>query len=158
VAPPISILAVGRAPAASPEAALFARYAARLRPPLALHEVADGRGSPAEITRREAALLLAALPGGALLVALDQGGVAEGTEAFARRLGRWREEGREVAFAIGGAEGHDAALLARAGHVMSLGPMTWPHMLARVMLAEAIYRADSLARGHPYHRSGRPGG
>jgi 23S rRNA (pseudouridine1915-N3)-methyltransferase len=84
--------------------------------------------------------------------------VADSTEAFARRLGRWREEGRDVAFAIGGAEGHDAALLARAGHVMSFGPMTWPHMLVRVMLAEAIYRADSLSRGHPYHRSGRPGG
>lgn len=152
----LSVLAVGRAPAASPEAVLFTRYAARLKPPLALIEVADGRGSPAEITRREAASLLAALPAGALLVALDQGGLAEGTEGFARRLGRWREEGREVAFAIGGAEGHDAALLARAGHVMSLGPMTWPHMLVRVMLAEAIYRADSLARGHPYHRSGRP--
>lgn len=155
--PRLSVLAVGRAPAASPEAQLFARYAGRLRPPIALHEVPDGRGSPAEITRREAQALLAALPSGALLVALDQGGVAESTEAFARRLGRWREEGRDVAFAIGGAEGHDAALLARAGHVMSLGAMTWPHMLVRVMLAEALYRADSLARGHPYHRSGRPG-
>jgi 23S rRNA (pseudouridine1915-N3)-methyltransferase len=152
----LSILAVGRAPPTSPEAQLFTRYATRLRPPLALHEVTDGRGSPAEIKRREAAALLAALPAGALLVALDQGGETEGTERFARRLGRWREEGREVAFAIGGAEGHDAALLARAGHVMSLGPMTWPHMLARVMLAEAIYRADSLARGHPYHRAARP--
>lgn len=156
MAPPISVLAVGRAPAASPEAVLFARYAARLRPALALHEVADGRGSPSEIRRREAKALLAARPAGALLVALDQGGLAEGTEAFSRRLGAWREAGRDVAFAIGGAEGHDAALLAEAGHVMSLGPMTWPHMLVRVMLAEAIFRADSLARGHPYHRSGRP--
>jgi 23S rRNA (pseudouridine1915-N3)-methyltransferase len=152
----LTVLAVGRAPAASPEAVLFARYAARLKPPLALIEVPDGRGSVAEIKRRESQALLAALPAGALLVALDQGGVAEETEAFSRRLGRWREEGRDVAFAIGGAEGHDAALLAQAGHRMSLGPMTWPHMLVRVMLAEAIFRADSLARGHPYHRSGRP--
>jgi 23S rRNA (pseudouridine1915-N3)-methyltransferase len=152
----IHVLAVGRCPAASPEGALFARYAARLKPAIALHEVADGRGSPAEIKRREAALLLAALPDAAVLVALDQGGVAETTEAFAARLGRWREQGRDVAFAIGGAEGHDRSVLDRAQHVMSLGPATWPHLLARVMLAEQVFRADSLLRGHPYHRSGRP--
>lgn len=118
--------------------------------------MADGRGSPAEIKRREAATLLAALPDGAALIVLDQGGVAETTEAFAARLGRWRDAGRDVAFAIGGAEGHDRAVLDRAQHVMSLGPATWPHMLARVMLAEQIFRADSLLRGHPYHRRGRP--
>jgi 23S rRNA (pseudouridine1915-N3)-methyltransferase len=150
------VIAVGRAPAASPEAALFARYAARLRPPLGLVELADGKGSAAEIRRREGAAILAAIPEGALLVALDQGGVAEGTEAFAARLGRWREAGRELAFAIGGAEGLDPAVLARADHVLSLGPLTWPHLLARALLAEALFRADSLMRGHPYHRAGRP--
>jgi 23S rRNA (pseudouridine1915-N3)-methyltransferase len=152
----LTVIAVGRAAASSPEAALFARYAARLRPPLGLVELADGKGSEAEIRRREGAAILAAVPEGAVLVALDQGGVAEGTEAFAKRLGRWREAGRDVAFAIGGAEGLDRAVLDRAAHVMSLGPMTWPHLLARAMLAEAVFRADSMLRGHPYHRAGRP--
>lgn len=152
----LTVIAVGRAPAASPEAALFARYAARLKPPLGLVEVAEGKGGAAEIRRREGAGILAAVPSGALLVALDQGGVAEGTEAFAARLGRWREAGRDIAFAIGGAEGLDRAVLDRAGHVMSLGPFTWPHLLVRALLAEALFRADSVARGHPYHRAGRP--
>jgi 23S rRNA (pseudouridine1915-N3)-methyltransferase len=152
----LSVLAVGRAPASSPEAQLFARYAARLRPALGLVELPEARGSAGEIKKREGAAILAALGEGAVLVALDQGGVAEGTEAFAARLARWREAGRDIAFAIGGAEGHDRAVLARAGHVMSLGPATWPHLLVRAMLAEQIFRADALLRGHPYHRSGRP--
>jgi len=152
----LTVIAIGRAPATAPEQALFDRYAARLRPPLGLVMLADGRGSGAEIRRREGEAILAALPEGALLVALDQGGVAEATEAFAARLGRWREAGRDIAFAIGGAEGLDRAVLESAGHVMSLGPMTWPHLLVRAMLAEALFRSDSLARGHPYHRAGRP--
>lgn len=150
------VIAVGRAPASAPEAMLFSRYAERLRPALGLVELADGKGSPAEIKRREGAAILAALPAGAALVVLDLGGVAESTEAFAARLGRWREAGQSVAFAIGGAEGHDRSVLDRAAHVMSLGPATWPHLLARAMLAEQVFRADSILRGHPYHRSGRP--
>ncbi len=152
----LTVIAVGRAPTSSPEAMLFARYAGRLRPALGLVELADGKGSPAEIKRREGTAILAAIPAGAALAVLDQGGTAEGTEAFAARLGRWREAGQAVAFAIGGAEGHDRAVLDRAVHVMSLGPATWPHLLARAMLAEQVFRADSILRGHPYHRSGRP--
>lgn len=152
----LTVIAIGRAPASAPEAALFARYAERLKPALGLVALADGRGGPGEIKAREGAAILAAVPAGAVLVALDQGGVADTTEAFAARLGRWREAGRDVAFTIGGAEGHDRAVLDRAAHVMSLGPATWPHLLARAMLAEQIFRADSLLRGHPYHRAGRP--
>lgn len=152
----LTVIAIGRAPRASPEASLFARYAARLKPPLGLVELAEGKGDAAEMRRREGAAILAAVPGGAMLVALDQGGVAEGTEAFAARLGRWREAERDVAFAIGGAEGLDRAVIDRAAHVMSLGPLTWPHLLVRALLAEAIFRADSLLRGHPYHRARRP--
>jgi 23S rRNA (pseudouridine1915-N3)-methyltransferase len=156
VAARLLVIAVGRAGASSPEAALFDRYAARLRPRLGLLEIAEGRGTPAEIRRREGAAILAAVAPGVLLVVLDQGGVAEPTEDFARRLGRWREAGRDIVFAIGGAEGHDASVIASAGHVMSLGPATWPHLLVRAMLAEHLFRADSLRRGHPYHRAGRP--
>jgi 23S rRNA (pseudouridine1915-N3)-methyltransferase len=139
-----------------PEAELFARYAGRVRPAIALTEVVEGRGSAVEIRRREAAGLLGALPAQALVVALDLGGEAPDTEAFAGRLGAWLEAGRPVCFVVGGAEGLDRAVLDRAEHVVSLGRLTWPHMLARVMLAEQIFRARAIAAGHPYHRAGRP--
>ncbi len=146
------LIAVGKL-RPGPEAELFARYQARLRPPLAVTEVPEGQGAPTEAKRREAAALLAAVPEGALLVALDLGGVAPGSEGLAHLLERWENR---ACFAIGGADGLDAAVLARAGHVLSLGPMTWPHMLVRVMLAEQLYRAQAIRAGHPYHRSGRP--
>ena len=74
--------------------------------------------------------------------------------ALARALGRWRDRGvRELAFVIGGAEGLDPALTKRADMVLSLGPMTWPHLLVRGMLAEQIYRAQCILGRHPYHRS-----
>jgi 23S rRNA (pseudouridine1915-N3)-methyltransferase len=150
----LRILAVGRI-GQGPEAELVARYAGRTRPAMGVTEIAEARGSPVEIRRREAAALLAALPAGALAVALDLGGEAADTEAFAVRLERWLESGRPVFFLIGGAEGLDRSVLERADAVLSLGRLTWPHKLARVMLAEQIYRARSIAAGHPYHRAGR---
>ena len=150
----LTILAVGRI-GRGPEADLVARYAGRTRPALVVAEIAEGRGSAAEIRRREAAALLAALPANALAVALDLGGEAPDTEAFAARLARWLESGRPVFFLIGGAEGLDRPVLERADAVLSLGRLTWPHKLARAMLAEQIYRARSIAAGHPYHRAGR---
>ncbi|HET9018666.1 MAG TPA: 23S rRNA (pseudouridine(1915)-N(3))-methyltransferase RlmH [Acetobacteraceae bacterium] len=149
------LIAIGRLGRA-PEAALFARYAARLRPPLALTELPDGHGAAAEIKRREADALLAALPAQAFAVALDMAGEAPGSEGLAARLAAWRDTGRKLCFLIGGAEGLDARVLARAGARLSLGPYTWPHALARVMLAEQLYRAQSILAGHPYHRGGRP--
>jgi 23S rRNA (pseudouridine1915-N3)-methyltransferase len=133
-----------------------ARYAERLRPALRVVEIADGRGSAAEIRRREADSLLAALPAGALVIALDLGGAQPGSEAFASMLARWQASGRDVCFVIGGAEGLEARVLARAEYVLSLGALTWPHALARAMLAEQLYRAQSIIAGHPYHRAGRP--
>ncbi len=148
---------MGRLRGSGPEAALFAQHNARLRPPLQVTEIAEARGSPAEIRRREGEAILAALPSGALLIALDLGGPAEGSEALAGRLAHWEEAGRPIAFVIGGAEGLDAALLARAEHRLSLGPMTWPHFLVRGLLAEQLYRAQCIRSGHPYHRAWRPG-
>ena len=118
--------------------------------------VGEGRGSPGEIKRREADALLAALPDRALTVALDLGGVAPSSAAVATRLALWLESGRCVCFLIGGAEGLDGRVIARADHVLSLGPLTWPHLLVRVMLAEQLFRARAIALGHPYHRAGRP--
>jgi 23S rRNA (pseudouridine1915-N3)-methyltransferase len=139
-----------------PEAELLARYLERTRPPVALVEVADGTGAPAEIRRREGAALLKALAPNAYAVAVDMDGEALDTAAFAVRLERWLGSGRAVCFLIGGAEGLDRMVLERADAALSLGRLTWPHLLARVMLAEQIFRARSIAAGHPYHRAGRP--
>ena len=149
------LIAVGKQ-RAGPEAELFARYSARLRPALTLIEVADGRGAAAEIKRREGEGLLAALPAGGLAVALDLGAPCPGSEGLARLLERWLGLSRPVCFLIGGAEGLDGPVLARADHALSLGAMTWPHMLVRPMLAEQLYRAQAILAGHPYHRAGRP--
>ena len=135
---------------------MFARYNARLRPKLAVTEVAEGKGATAEAKRREAEALLAALPTPALAVALDGGAPSPDSEGLARLLERWLAQPRPPCFIIGGAEGLDAAVLARAEHTLSLGPMTWPHMLVRVMLAEQLFRAQSILSGHPYHRTSRP--
>ncbi|MBB5690871.1 23S rRNA (pseudouridine1915-N3)-methyltransferase [Roseomonas alkaliterrae] len=141
---------------AGPEAALYAHYAARLRPPPEVTEIPEARGAPAEIRRREGAALLAALPADALAIALDLGGEAPDSLRFAALLGRWEEAGRPLCFLIGGAEGLDPAVTARAEHRISLGAMTWPHFLVRGMLAEQLYRAQAIRANHPYHRAWRP--
>jgi 23S rRNA (pseudouridine1915-N3)-methyltransferase len=149
------VVAVGRG-RGTEEAALFARYAARIRPALTLTEVPDGAGVPEEARRREGAALLAAVPDGAFVVALDLGPPAPDSAAFARLVERWLGLGRTLCFVIGGADGLDPSVLARADHVLSLGPLTWPHLLVRAMLAEQLFRARAIAAGHPYHRVYRP--
>ncbi len=149
------LIAVGRL-RPGPQAELFAHYNTRMRPKLVVTEIAEGHGAPAEIKRREGDALLAALSPDALPVALDLGAPALSSETFSARLEQWLASGRTVTFLIGGAEGLAPTVLARADHVLSLGPMTWPHMLVRVMLAEQLFRARAIASGHPYHRAGRP--
>jgi len=149
------IVAIGKS-REGPEADLFARYATRIRPALSLTELPDGKGAPAEIKRREGEALLAALPGQAFVVVLDLGGEMLDSPTFAARLDGWLTLGRPLRFLIGGAEGLDRSVVARADFSLSLGRMTWPHLLARAMLAEQIYRARAISSGHPYHRAGRP--
>ena len=121
---------------------------------MALREVEEKRKLPtAERIDREGELLLKAVPPQSLMVALDRRGRELDSEGFAHRLTRWRDDSvADVAFLIGGADGHGEALLKKCGLVLSFGPMTWPHLLARAMLAEQIYRAQQLVAGHPYHR------
>jgi len=152
----LRVIAIGRQKD-TPEATLFTRYATRMRPNLTLTELHEARGAPAEIRRREAGALLGALPAGAFAVALDQAGDAPDSARLAQLLDRWLALGRPICFLIGGAEGLDASILARADVILSLGAMTWPHFLVRAMLAEQLYRARAIAAGHPYHRAGRPG-
>ena len=149
------IIAIGRL-RGGPEAELFDRYNTRLRPRLTIAELPEERGPPAAVKRKEGAALLAALPRDAFVVPLDLGGHALNTEAFAERLTQWAALSRSVCFLIGGAEGLDASVIGRAGYVLSLGAMTWPHFMVRPMLAEQLYRAQAIRQGHPYHRSGRP--
>ncbi|HZD24694.1 MAG TPA: 23S rRNA (pseudouridine(1915)-N(3))-methyltransferase RlmH [Alphaproteobacteria bacterium] len=148
----VTVAAVGRARGRA-EAELFAAYVKRLPWPLTLKEIEERAGAPAERCRREGERLLAALPGDALVVALDPGGRMLDSPGFAAALQGWQDSGRrDLGFVIGGADGLDPAVLARADARLSLGPMTWPHMLARVMLAEQLFRAASILAGHPYHR------
>lgn len=149
----LTVVAVGRLSDAH-LTALWTRYAERLKPPLALRVVEDKRRSaPNERKRREARLLLDELPDGARVVALDERGKSLDSTRLARQLGGWRDQGaRDVAFVIGGADGLDGTVLDRADLVLSLGSLTWPHQLVRVMLAEQLYRADTILAGHPYHR------
>lgn len=149
----LSIIAVGRLKA-GPHEALARHYAERLTLPLTIREVEEKRRlPPAELREREAALLLAAVPRGATIVALDARGTALSSETFAARLAQWRERGvGDLAFLIGGAEGLAAGLREKSELVLSLGPMTWPHLLARGMVLEQLYRAQQIIAGHPYHR------
>lgn len=149
------VIAIGRL-RDGPEAELFERYCARIRPALALTEIPDGKGAPAEIKRREGGALLAALPAQSFVVTLDLAGEMLDSATFAARLDGWLTLSRPIRFLIGGAEGLDQSVLARSDFTLSLGRMTWPHLLVRAMLAEQIYRARSITAGHPYHRSGRP--
>ncbi|HET8613439.1 MAG TPA: 23S rRNA (pseudouridine(1915)-N(3))-methyltransferase RlmH, partial [Sphingomonas sp.] len=88
-------------------------------------------------------------------VLLDETGEDMPSRALAERLGRWRDDGvREARFLIGAADGHDAATRAGADMTLSFGRATWPHLLARAMLAEQLWRATSILAGHPYHREG----
>ncbi|MCX5614457.1 23S rRNA (pseudouridine(1915)-N(3))-methyltransferase RlmH [Bombella saccharophila] len=151
----MKLIAVGKLKA-GPEQELLARYRARLRPKLEVVEVPQGRGSPTEQKRREAEALLAACPDNAFVIVLDEGGPLMDSPVFAAKLQQWQETGRLVCFMIGGAEGLDAAIIQRADALFSLGKLTWPHMLVRVMLAEQLFRAQAIQTGHPYHKAGRP--
>ena len=137
----------------------FSEYQKRLSHwlPLELVEVEPGiRGKgrdTARATADEGARVLAAVPRNAHVVALDGRGRMHSSERLAQRLEHWRGQGRDLALLIGGPEGHADAVLARADEQWSLGPLTLPHMLVRLVLAEQLYRAAALLANHPYHRA-----
>ncbi|HBK57113.1 MAG TPA: 23S rRNA (pseudouridine(1915)-N(3))-methyltransferase RlmH [Xanthomonadales bacterium] len=151
------LIAVGENPPAW-VAEGFAEYRKRLVHwlPLELIELAPGmRGKgqdPVRAIADEGRRLRAAVPKGGRLIALDGGGTAWTSPQLAVRLEHWRSLGQDLAFAIGGPDGHGPDLLAAADEHWSLGPLTLPHMLVRLVLAEQLYRAASLLANHPYHR------
>lgn len=136
----------------------FAEYARRMprELPLELVEIKPEprtTGKTVEAMRAaEAKRIEAALPPRCRRIALDERGAALDTQALARRLGQWQDDGADVAFLVGGPDGLDPALKRNAHESLRLSSLTLPHGLARVVLAEALYRACSLRSGHPYHR------
>ena len=153
----IHICAVGRL-RTGPERALIDDYLTRFDRtgralglgPAQMHEVEDKKGGG---MNAEAALLERAIPKASVIVALDERGKLQSSPEFASQLGDWRDSGRgDVAFVIGGADGIAPDLRKRADFKLSFGRMVWPHMLARVMLSEQLYRAASILAGSPYHR------
>jgi len=149
----LKIIAVGRLKA-GPEFELVETYRKRLRPspaglgPLEIAEI-DGRKAP----DRALGIAISTLSKGAYKVALDEAGKGLTTKALAELLAQWRDRGvPEAAFIIGGADGLADETRKAADMVLSLGKLTWPHRLARAMIAEQLYRAASLLAGHPYHR------
>ena len=123
---------------------------------MAEREIRAGGRSASEIQRRheESERLAKAIPSGSGVIALDQRGTPWSSEELARRLESWRQEARPLVLLIGGAFGLDPELLRRARHRWSLGPLTLPHELARVVALEQWYRAWTILRGEPYHHGG----
>ncbi len=150
----ITLAAVGRAKA-GPTRDLYDLYVKRLSWPVTLKEVDERRAlAPAALKASEGERLLAAMPKGARLIALDEAGRSLTSAAFAELLGRWRDDGmQDLAIAIGGAEGLAAAVRERADLLLAFGSMTWPHLLVRALAVEQLYRAQTILSGHPYHRA-----
>jgi 23S rRNA (pseudouridine1915-N3)-methyltransferase len=158
----IALVGVGRLKA-GPERELFERYFKRLTENargvgltgVDLREIDESRARRPEDRREEEGLAIAAaLPPGAMLVALDERGDSRTSEEWAAEIGRVRDASRSAyAIVIGGPDGLSGAVRAKAQRVVSFGAMTWPHQLVRVMAAEQLYRAVSILAGHPYHRA-----
>jgi 23S rRNA (pseudouridine1915-N3)-methyltransferase len=158
----IVIAAVGRARNA-PEDAIAADYLERALAlgrklgfqniELAIVETSRA-GSPQARMAEEEKRLTAKIPKGARIIALDERGRTMTSEAFARHLAKLRDGGGDLVFLIGGPDGLSPSFRDAANERLAFGPQTWPHMLARTMLAEQIYRALAILAGHPYHRGG----
>ena len=127
----------------SPEAELTDRYLKRIAWPVRLTELPERGGT------------VLAAPANSVAILLDERGETLSSIAFAKKLEAWRDGGkREARFLIGAADGHGDAARAEADLLLSFGPATWPHLLARAMLAEQLFRATSILANHPYHREG----
>jgi 23S rRNA (pseudouridine1915-N3)-methyltransferase len=157
----IGIFAVGRMKQ-GPERELVARYLDRATASgktlgltsFSVSEIAESRaGSAASRKVEEGKVLRDLLPDGSRTIALDEHGKTMASEDFAKRIARLRDDGRQgLNFVIGGADGLDPDLLKSAELTLSFSPLTWPHQMVRIMLAEQLYRATTILSGHPYHR------
>lgn len=145
-----------------PERDLVARYLDRARgvgknlslAGFVVSEHPESRASSADARKKEEARnILGALEDKSILVALDERGKTRSSEAFANAIRDWRDAGRaELVLVIGGADGLDKSVRERADLTLSFSPMTWPHQIVRILVAEQLYRATTILSAHPYHR------
>lgn len=157
----LSIHGVGRMKK-GPERELFERYWQRALSigksqgiqPLVIRELCESKaGRPADRMAQEAADILNSLDDKAFVIALDERGETMTSPDFAKMVRRVRDDGSgEIVFVIGGADGLDEKVRARANKVIGFGAMTWPHQLVRIMVSEQIYRSLAILAGHPYHK------
>lgn len=147
----IIIGAVGRLKKHTSEFMLCEKYLKMLKWHVEIKEIIINKKLPAEdLVKKESEKLLNLIPKNAYIVALDEKGVMFSSIQLAKELVKIKNT--SIMFLIGGADGHSQALLERADLVLSLGAMVWPHFLARIMLIEQLYRAQTIIEGHPYHR------
>lgn len=157
----LRICAVGRMKS-GPETELLDRYVERARKAgralgitrIEIREIPESRAASADRRRAEEAdALVAAVPAGALVIALDERGRDNDSQALAGLIeARLADATPEIAFLVGGPDGHGDGIASRAAMVIRFGKATWPHQLVRIMLAEQLYRAVTILSGHPYHR------
>ncbi len=149
----IFIFAIDKLKDKDPESVLIRDYVKRTRWPIDIREFEDKKNLP-DLLKKEAesTLLAHAVPPDTKIVLLDEKGEEPDSRAFAEMIKKYRDGGFNIAFLIGGANGHADFLKKQADKVISFGRMTMPHLLARVVLAEQIYRAKTILGGHPYHK------
>ena len=150
----ITIAAVGKLQATAPESLLIHQYSKRIPWNVNFVQVnAKKSGAVSKITEEEGGLLLQAMPQKSKCIVLDERGKNLTSAEFSKYISRWQDDGaRDIAFLIGGAAGHSEAVRSKADMLLSLGKLTWPHMMVRAMLVEQIYRAYTIQSGHPYHK------
>lgn len=150
----IVISAIGKLKKNTPEDLLIQDYLKKTKWSVTVKESEEKKSlSGDQLKEAESLLLLSAIPQGGKIIALDERGKTPSSREFANLLGKWIDEGvPSISFLIGGANGHAEILRQKADYKLSFGRMTLPHMLARVVLAEQIYRAKTILDGHPYHK------
>jgi 23S rRNA (pseudouridine1915-N3)-methyltransferase len=150
----VLIAAIGKDKQSSPTYKLFEEYIKRLSWNIELKEVENKKPLPSDLQKeKEAALLLDCVPKLSKIIALDENGKNITSKEFAKHISKWQGDGcSHISFLIGGASGHGKDVLDKADFKLSFGKLTWPHMMVRAMLAEQIYRADTIISGHPYHK------
>lgn len=150
----ITIAAIGKLTANSPEHSLLTQFKKRLPWKLDIKEFQVKKQLPTpQLKEMESELLLGAVPDGAKMIALDERGKTLTSPEFASTLQQWQDDGfNQFAFLIGGAAGHGSSIYQKSHLQISFGKMTWPHMMVRAMLCEQLYRAHTINTGHPYHK------
>jgi len=150
----ITISAIGKLKKNTPEDILIQDYLKKTKWPVVIKEFEEKKTLTVDqLKEAESNLLLSSVPQGGKIIALDERGKTPSSREFAELIGKWLDEGvQSISFLIGGANGHAEKLRERADYKLSFGRMTLPHMLARVVLAEQIYRAKTILDGHPYHK------